>query len=65
MNSALFILQNTEENFEKKILNERIARLSGGIAVIKVSLTIMKFNNFFMVEVCELVIRLDLKRKLN
>ncbi|XP_071715985.1 ruBisCO large subunit-binding protein subunit beta, chloroplastic-like [Rutidosis leptorrhynchoides] len=30
------LVENTEGNFEKKILNERIARLSGGIAVIKV-----------------------------
>lgn len=30
------ILQNTEENFQKKILNERIARLSGGIAILQV-----------------------------
>ncbi|KAK9276685.1 hypothetical protein L1049_006221 [Liquidambar formosana] len=27
---------NTEENFQKKILNERIARLSGGIAILQV-----------------------------
>ncbi|KAG2265583.1 hypothetical protein Bca52824_072662 [Brassica carinata] len=27
--------ENTEENFQKKILNERIARLSGGIALIQ------------------------------
>ncbi|XP_023762044.1 chaperonin 60 subunit beta 4, chloroplastic isoform X2 [Lactuca sativa] len=30
------LVENTEENFEKKILKERIARLSGGIAIIKV-----------------------------
>ncbi|KAI3734054.1 hypothetical protein L6452_13515 [Arctium lappa] len=30
------LVENTEENFQKKILNERIARLSGGIAIIKV-----------------------------
>ncbi|XP_018434929.1 chaperonin 60 subunit beta 4, chloroplastic isoform X2 [Raphanus sativus] len=30
------LVQNTEENFQKKILNERIARLSGGIALIQV-----------------------------
>ncbi|WZZ72175.1 hypothetical protein YC2023_083545 [Brassica napus] len=30
--------RNTEENFQKKILNERIARLSGGIALIQVTL---------------------------
>nr|VDD36871.1 unnamed protein product [Brassica oleracea] len=30
------LVQNTEENFQKKILNERIARLSGGIASIQV-----------------------------
>ncbi|KAI7737630.1 hypothetical protein M8C21_017064 [Ambrosia artemisiifolia] len=30
------LVENTEENFQKKILNERIARLSGGIAFIKV-----------------------------
>jgi hypothetical protein len=30
------VLQNTEENFQKKILNERIARLSGGIAILQV-----------------------------
>ncbi|KAI3778830.1 hypothetical protein L2E82_08215 [Cichorium intybus] len=30
------LVENTEENFEKNILNERIARLSGGIAIIKV-----------------------------
>lgn len=33
----LFVLQNTEENFQKKILNERIARLSGGIAILQVT----------------------------
>ncbi|XP_030480229.1 chaperonin 60 subunit beta 4, chloroplastic isoform X2 [Cannabis sativa] len=30
------LVENTEENFQKKILNERIARLSGGIAIIQV-----------------------------
>ncbi|KAL1198398.1 Chaperonin 60 subunit beta 4 [Cardamine amara subsp. amara] len=30
------LIQNTEESFQKKILNERIARLSGGIAIIQV-----------------------------
>ncbi|GJR01835.1 TCP-1/cpn60 chaperonin family protein [Tanacetum coccineum] len=30
------LVENTEENFQKRILNERIARLSGGIAIIKV-----------------------------
>lgn len=29
-------MQNTEESFQKKILNERIARLSGGIAILQV-----------------------------
>lgn len=35
--------QNTKENFQKKILNERIARLSGGIAILQVI-----FNFFFL-----------------
>ncbi|GFQ01712.1 chaperonin 60 subunit beta 4 chloroplastic [Phtheirospermum japonicum] len=30
------LVENTEEKFQKKILNERIARLSGGIAIIQV-----------------------------
>nr|GEU74940.1 TCP-1/cpn60 chaperonin family protein [Tanacetum cinerariifolium] len=30
------LVENTEENFQKRILNERVARLSGGIAIIKV-----------------------------
>ncbi|KAK1381027.1 Chaperonin-60 beta4 [Heracleum sosnowskyi] len=30
------LVKNTKENFQKKILNERIARLSGGIAIIQV-----------------------------
>ncbi|CAH8253538.1 unnamed protein product [Arabidopsis lyrata] len=30
------LIQNTEENFQRKILNERVARLSGGIAIIQV-----------------------------
>ncbi|XP_068641594.1 ruBisCO large subunit-binding protein subunit beta, chloroplastic-like [Aristolochia californica] len=30
------LVENTEENFQKKILHERIARLSGGIAIIQV-----------------------------
>nr|AKH05125.1 chaperonin-60 beta4 [Erodium foetidum] len=30
------LVENTEENFSKKILNERIARLSGGIAILQV-----------------------------
>lgn len=30
------LIENTEENFQKKILNERIARLSGGIAILQV-----------------------------
>ncbi|XP_077237697.1 ruBisCO large subunit-binding protein subunit beta, chloroplastic-like isoform X2 [Tasmannia lanceolata] len=30
------LVENTEENFQKKILNERIARLSGGIAIVQV-----------------------------
>lgn len=36
VNNQDFILQNTVEKFQKKILNERIARLSGGIAIIQV-----------------------------
>ncbi|KAI8539294.1 hypothetical protein RHMOL_Rhmol09G0170700 [Rhododendron molle] len=40
ISSVLFMLpdifHNTEENFQKKILNERIARLSGGIAILQV-----------------------------
>jgi chaperonin GroEL len=31
------LIENTEENFQKKILNERVARLSGGIAIIQVT----------------------------
>ncbi|KAJ9163447.1 hypothetical protein P3X46_023115 [Hevea brasiliensis] len=30
------LVENTEENFQKRILNERIARLSGGIAILQV-----------------------------
>ncbi|KAG8473047.1 hypothetical protein CXB51_034971 [Gossypium anomalum] len=30
------LVENTEENFQKKIFNERIARLSGGIAILQV-----------------------------
>ncbi|KAE8710144.1 RuBisCO large subunit-binding protein subunit beta [Hibiscus syriacus] len=30
------LVENTEENFQKEILNERIARLSGGIAILQV-----------------------------
>nr|GMD27357.1 chaperonin 60 subunit beta 4, chloroplastic [Ipomoea batatas] len=30
------LVENTAENFQKKILNERIARLSGGIAILQV-----------------------------
>ncbi|XP_043700964.1 ruBisCO large subunit-binding protein subunit beta, chloroplastic isoform X1 [Telopea speciosissima] len=30
------LVENTEENFQKNILNERIARLSGGIAILQV-----------------------------
>ncbi|KAF3432029.1 hypothetical protein FNV43_RR26768 [Rhamnella rubrinervis] len=30
------LIENTEENFQKKILDERIARLSGGIAILQV-----------------------------
>ncbi|WCJ35743.1 Chaperonin GroEL [Euphorbia peplus] len=30
------LVENTEENFQKKIINERIARLSGGIAILQV-----------------------------
>ncbi|KAK7407490.1 hypothetical protein VNO78_09443 [Psophocarpus tetragonolobus] len=30
------LVENTVENFQKKILNERIARLSGGIAIVQV-----------------------------
>ncbi|KAF8407913.1 hypothetical protein HHK36_007051 [Tetracentron sinense] len=30
------LVENTEENFQKKILNERIARLSSGIAILQV-----------------------------
>lgn len=32
------VLQNTEEKFQKNILNERIARLSAGIAILQVIL---------------------------
>ncbi|KAJ0094207.1 hypothetical protein Patl1_16598 [Pistacia atlantica] len=31
------LVENTEENFQKKILKERIARLSGGIAILQVT----------------------------
>lgn len=41
--NLFLFFQNTEENFEKKILKERIARLSGGIAIIKVNMKILKF----------------------
>jgi chaperonin GroEL len=30
------MLQNTEEIFQKNIINERVARLSGGIAILQV-----------------------------
>ncbi|OMO93643.1 Chaperonin Cpn60 [Corchorus capsularis] len=30
------LVENTEENFQKKILNDRIAQLSGGIAILEV-----------------------------
>ncbi|KAJ7953992.1 ruBisCO large subunit-binding protein subunit beta, chloroplastic [Quillaja saponaria] len=30
------LVENTEETFQKKILNERIARLSGGVAILQV-----------------------------
>ncbi|MED6182700.1 hypothetical protein PIB30_031121 [Stylosanthes scabra] len=30
------LVENTKENFQKKILSERIARLSGGIAILQV-----------------------------
>ncbi|CAL2232054.1 unnamed protein product [Prunus armeniaca] len=30
------LVENTEEEFQKKILNERIARLSGGVAILQV-----------------------------
>ncbi|CAJ2648284.1 unnamed protein product [Trifolium pratense] len=30
------LIENTEENFQKNIINERIARLSGGIAILQV-----------------------------
>ncbi|XP_065879971.1 ruBisCO large subunit-binding protein subunit beta, chloroplastic [Euphorbia lathyris] len=30
------LVENSEENFQKKIINERIARLSGGIAILQV-----------------------------
>ncbi|RHN55738.1 putative chaperonin Cpn60/TCP-1 family, groEL-like apical domain, groEL-like equatorial [Medicago truncatula] len=36
VNQIKILVENTEENFQKKILNERIARLSGGIAILKV-----------------------------
>lgn len=31
------MFQNSNQNFQKKILNERIARLCGGIAIIQVN----------------------------
>ena len=34
--STFLIFQNTEEKFDKKIVNERIARLSGGITILEV-----------------------------
>ena len=34
------MLEQTEQEYEKEKLNERVARLSGGVAVIQVS-----FNN--------------------
>ncbi|KAK2376012.1 TCP-1/cpn60 chaperonin family protein [Trifolium repens] len=30
------LIENTEENFQKNIINERVARLSGGIAILQV-----------------------------
>lgn len=36
MNKCCILLQNTSEEFQKKILKERIARLSGSIALLQV-----------------------------
>lgn len=36
MNGHCPVLQNTDEKFQKKILNERVARLSGGIGILQV-----------------------------
>ena len=33
---VILVFQNTKEEFQKKILNERIGRLSGGIAILQV-----------------------------
>lgn len=40
-NTLIFVFQNTEEEFQKKILNERIARLSGRIAILQVMENLM------------------------
>lgn len=45
-NHCLSCLQNTEEKFQKKILNERIARLSGGIAILQVIMCSVVISNF-------------------
>lgn len=37
--------QNTEEKFQKKILNERIARLSGGIAILQVTQRLLELES--------------------
>nr|XP_027187432.1 chaperonin 60 subunit beta 4, chloroplastic isoform X2 [Cicer arietinum] len=36
VNQLRRLVENTDENFQKNILNERIARLSGGIAILQV-----------------------------
>lgn len=41
------MLQAAEQDYEKEKLNERIAKLSGGVAVIQVSL-------FFLMLMCSL-----------
>lgn len=41
MDSCCILLQNTTEEFQKKILKERIARLSGSIAILQVNFTFL------------------------
>lgn len=44
------MFQNSNQNFQKKILNERIARLSGAIAIIQVIIH-KNFSGFLKIKI--------------
>lgn len=46
LNICISAFQNAEQEYEREKLNERIAKLSGGVAVIQVHSELLKYLGF-------------------